>query len=133
MKKCETILFHKPLRLITSSHRAGFREFQVEATVPRTNDRVAIPHKRIVKYLAFYLDDLIRGNAHPDTQLIKARKSFQSYSRIFFNRMLTNRTKIILYTVLIRPIITYAAPVWWNTGNSVFEKIRIFERMDGKN
>ena len=30
--------------------------------------------------------------------------------------------------LLIRPIITYAAPIWWNSGAATIEKIRKFER-----
>lgn len=30
--------------------------------------------------------------------------------------------------LLIRPIITYAAPIWWNTNHTSMEKLRILER-----
>lgn len=38
------------------------------------------------------------------------------------------RAKVICYQLLIRPIITYAAPIWFNSSASLIERIRIFER-----
>lgn len=33
-----------------------------------------------------------------------------------------------MYLLLIRPIITYAAPIWWNTNHTMSEKLRVLER-----
>ncbi|OXU19415.1 hypothetical protein TSAR_016630 [Trichomalopsis sarcophagae] len=67
-------------------------------------------------------------NTHVITQLNKAKKAFKKYSRLFFSKTLNARCKVICYLLLIRPIITYAAPIWWNISASLMEKIRKFER-----
>ena len=35
---------------------------------------------------------------------------------------------VICYLLLVRPILTYAAPIWWNISASCMEKFRRFER-----
>ena len=48
--------------------------------------------------------------------------------RLFYNRYLNHRLKILAYMALIRPIITYGCPIWFNVSASTMEKIRVFER-----
>ena len=48
--------------------------------------------------------------------------------RLFYNRYLPNRLKILAYMALIRPIIAYGCPIWFNVSASTMEKIRVFER-----
>ncbi|KAK0074467.1 hypothetical protein PV326_012427 [Microctonus aethiopoides] len=74
------------------------------------------------------IDYLARNTSHLDNQLKKARNQFKMMGRLFHNRKITIRSKIICYMLLIRPIITYAAPIWWNTSATQMEKIRMFER-----
>ncbi|XP_015435706.1 PREDICTED: RNA-directed DNA polymerase from mobile element jockey-like [Dufourea novaeangliae] len=126
--KCETILFRKPLDNLSSKVKAGSREFQICTTIPSTINKENIPHKKVVKYLGIHIDYLLRGNKHIDIQINKAKIAFQSNCRIFYNKYLSNKTKVILYMLLVRPILTYAAPIWWNCNNTVVEKIRMFER-----
>ncbi|CAD6222104.1 GSCOCG00012995001-RA-CDS, partial [Cotesia congregata] len=65
---------------------------------------------------------------HPDIQLAKAKAAFKANNRIFYNKNLSRKTKIICYLLLVRPILTYAAPIWWNTSAAVIENYRVFER-----
>ena len=44
------------------------------------------------------------------------------------SRHLNSKVKILCYQTLIRPIITYGCPIWYNIPASLMEKIRIFER-----
>lgn len=126
--KCETILFKKPVRALSSKNKAGSAQFCIETTIPGSNIKQRIPHNKTVKYLGIHLDYLLRGNLHLANQICKARKALQANYSIFYNKYLSSRTKIILYMLLIRPIITYAAPIWWNTSQSMIEQIRTFER-----
>ncbi|KAK0086205.1 hypothetical protein PV325_003599 [Microctonus aethiopoides] len=48
--------------------------------------------------------------------------------RLFHNKIITSRAEVICYMLLIRPIISYATPIWWNTSAAQMEKIRMFER-----
>lgn len=91
-------------------------------------NRVAIPHKKVVRYLGVLVDYLLRGNLHLDAQLEKARRAFQVNCRMFHNIHLNARSKVILYMLLIRLILSYAAPIWWNSNHTMMEKMRAFER-----
>lgn len=63
-----------------------------------------------------------------NTQLIKARKAFFKYKSLFYSKHINQRVKILLYQSLVRPIITYGCPIWFNISPSYMEKIRKFER-----
>ena len=87
-----------------------------------------IEHNKSVKYVGFKMDYLLRLNKHINEQLIKAKKRFQSLSRLFYSKYLNKRSKIICYMLFIRPILTYATPCWHNTSASAMESLRLFER-----
>ncbi|XP_046835605.1 uncharacterized protein LOC124431579 [Vespa crabro] len=93
-----------------------------------TNELTEIPKKRIVKYLGVHIDHLLKLNKHYSVQLDKAKKAFKLNSRIFYSKNLTTKAKIICYGLLVRSILTYAVPILWNTGPTIIEKIRRFER-----
>ena len=46
--------------------------------------------------------------------------------RLFYNCYLHHRLKRLAYMALIRPIITYGCPIWFNVSASTMEKIRVF-------
>ncbi|OXU26695.1 hypothetical protein TSAR_016977 [Trichomalopsis sarcophagae] len=93
-----------------NNKRTDIKNFHINISID--NKQIQVDHKRTVRYLGVILDDLLRLNTHIRTQLEKAPP----------------RCKVICYLLLIRPIITYAAPIWWNVSASFMEKIRKFER-----
>ncbi|CAG5071970.1 Protein of unknown function, partial [Cotesia congregata] len=87
-----------------------------------------IPVKKTIKYLGVTLDHLLHLTKHHKSQLEKARNSIKSNARIFYNRNLSVKAKLICYQLLIRPLLTFAAPMLWNMGPSIMEKLRRLER-----
>ncbi|XP_076238648.1 uncharacterized protein LOC143181875 [Calliopsis andreniformis] len=53
--KCETILFRKPLYYINSIAKKGSSTFNISTTIPGTDTKVLIPHKKYVKYLGIHI------------------------------------------------------------------------------
>lgn len=126
--KCETILFHRPLRFINSNRRELIHNFKIKLNDPDNNIDHPIAHKKVVRYLGVQLDYLLRFNEHVTTQLAKAREAFNKLIRLFLNNNIQSSAKVIAYVLMVRPIITYAAPIWWNLSASTMEKLRAFER-----
>ncbi|XP_015121189.1 uncharacterized protein LOC107043975 [Diachasma alloeum] len=126
--KCETILIRRPYRLIGGSGRKGIKDFSISTHHLETREKIDIPTCQSVRYLGMILDCRIRCAIHPGTQLTKARNRCRSLERLFHNSHINKRAKVICYLILVRPLLTYAAPVWWNTGVAQMEKIRRFER-----
>lgn len=120
--KCESILFRPPVANLSSKNKKGWRDFKI-----KIQDKI-IPHKEIVKYLGVHLDHLMRFHKHIKIQLEKAKNALMANSNLFHSKYLNPKAKIICYMLLIRPIITYAAPVWFNTSASAMEKTRSLER-----
>ncbi|OXU29274.1 hypothetical protein TSAR_015149 [Trichomalopsis sarcophagae] len=75
-----------------------------------------------------HIDQLLRLHIHLDIQLVKARKAFRTLSKLFYKKYLEPKAKIICYCLLIRPILSYAGPLWYNQTASSLERIRVFER-----
>uniref|UniRef100_A0A6V7JHL7 Reverse transcriptase domain-containing protein n=1 Tax=Bracon brevicornis TaxID=1563983 RepID=A0A6V7JHL7_9HYME len=126
--KSEAILFRKPYRFLTSSRLKNIKTFKIQTFCPITRQPIDIPSKTTVKYLGMQLDNLLRCTTHIKNQLIKANNRFRSLSRLLHNNNITKRARLICYLILVRPLLTYAAPIWWNIGLRVMEKLRVFER-----
>ncbi|CAB0040078.1 unnamed protein product [Trichogramma brassicae] len=126
--KCELIIFHRPLNQIAAQKRTAIKNINI--TMKQNNIEHKIPRKKIVKYLGVHFDYLPSQNAqsyrHP---IEKSPNRIQSAIEPLFNKYLNHKAKIICYLLLIRPIITYASPIWWNCSASTMEKIRKFERV----
>ena len=72
--------------------------------------------------------DMLRLDTHPKIQLQKARKSFRTNCKLFREKYIDSKSKFIRYQLLIRPLITYASPCWFNTNALQMENMRTFER-----
>lgn len=124
--KCETIIFHKPLRFLGHKIREEIKTFQIAINSNGTTH--LIENKKAVKYLGVTLDHFLKFVPHIINQLNKAKTAFKTLSHLFFSKSLSHRVKVLCYMILIRPIITYASPIWWNMSASLAEKMRKFER-----
>ena len=126
--KCEIILFSKTQKNFSKNDIKNLREFKIEMIDVKKNTKDEIKLKKCVKYLGFEIDYLLRLNDQTDKQLTKAKNTFQALSKLFYSKHLNKKSKIICYMLFIRPLLTYAAPIWHNTSASVIEKLRVFER-----
>jgi hypothetical protein len=81
--------------------------------------REPIQWRKEVKYLGVTMDSRLTWGPHIDRVTTKARAGlFALYPLLNRQCSLTVGTKLKLYHQLIRPIITYAAPVWHSTADS---------------
>ena len=116
------------MKQLSRLNRTNINHFKIEANVPGSLQKTTIPPKKLIKYLGVHLDYLLRGNKHIDIQARKSQIAFRANTRFFFNKNLTRRTNVILYLLLVRPILSYAAPIWWNINVSAMETLRKLER-----
>ncbi|XP_076224455.1 uncharacterized protein LOC143174605 [Nomia melanderi] len=123
--KCESILFRPSCKSASYSIQKYHKNFEL---VGVERGEKPIINKTAVKYLGMLLDNRFLLNVHPLTQLGKAKKAFAANARIFHSRKLNTKVKIICYQALIRPIMTYGCEMWYNTGASLMERFRVFER-----
>lgn len=68
---------------------------------------------------------------HVNTQLTKAKRAKFHISKILKNKYIPRNVKCTMYKLFIRPILTYASPVWCmppSLSSHQMEKLRIFER-----
>ena len=125
--KCETILFRPRLSEANKDiNRHGKRS--VVKDVDRNHQHVNIEHKTSVKYLGINIDNFLTYTNHIRIQLHKAKYAFFMLERLFYNRFSHHKLNMLAYMALIRPIITYGCPIWFNVSASTMEKIRVFER-----
>lgn len=124
INKCEAILFRTPLSKATRNIRKNWKSFQI---IDR-NSREIIKQKLEVKYLGVSMDQYLYFHSHVNQQLQKSKNSFNKIRRLFFSKFLDQNVKITCYKTLIRPILLYGCPIWFNISPSYMERIRVLER-----
>ncbi|CAD7006334.1 unnamed protein product [Ceratitis capitata] len=88
-----------------------------------------IPVKEELKYLGVILQSKFNFKTHLDYVIKKAKNMFFSYiSLIKRAKDLKSVIKISIYKQIIRPILTYAFPIWFSISSAQMERLRIFER-----
>ncbi|CAG5106456.1 Similar to pol: RNA-directed DNA polymerase from mobile element jockey (Drosophila melanogaster), partial [Cotesia congregata] len=116
--KSEIIFFRRPCKQIKVSQYNRIKAAKITIT-DHLGLKTDIPVKKTVKYLGVTFDHLLHMTNHHKAQLEKAKKAIKINSRIFYNRNLSPKAKLICYQLLIRPLITYAAPILWNMNHTV--------------
>lgn len=87
-----------------------------------------IPWKRSVKYLGVYLDAKLNWTSHVDYSRTKTLKAYGALGAIMNRHSnLSTKTKIKIYSTLIRPCMTYAAPVWSSTCLTNYNKLQVLQ------
>ncbi|XP_076298340.1 uncharacterized protein LOC143217689 [Lasioglossum baleicum] len=128
VNKCETILFRPTLSKNSDANndvRTNAKLFHIQ---DNRDTNLKIPHKKVVRYLGVYSDFKLHFNEHVQIQIEKAQKAVAANKRIFYSKYLDKEVKLLCYKLLIRPILTYGIPIWYNISASTMEKIRLFER-----
>lgn len=89
---------------------------------------ISIPWKPSVKYLGVHLDKKLNWTYHVTQIRSKGIKALNALNPIFNRRCnLSPQTKLRFYTGLIRPCITYAAPVWSSTCKTNYSKLQVIQ------
>lgn len=141
--RIDTIVNH--LQKTTSNCLRFFNKWKIRANESKTeaiiftkrrpviNSNILVNNKAVewcsyVKYLGVILDTRLTFTKHIDTQCHKAIgalvKLFPLLNR---DSSLNIKNKILLYKTVIRPILTYAAPVWSNTCAANYKKLQVVQ------
>lgn len=79
-----------------------------------------------VKYLGVHMDTRLNFKAHIKNTITKAYSALKIVYPIMKNAT-TIKNKKLIYTAIIRPIITYAAPAWCNISNPTINKLQVYQ------
>lgn len=91
-------------------------------------DNTLLPQKDNVKYLGVTLDKRLRFGQHLQTVLHKAYQATRClYPLLNKNSTLSEHNKKLLYTVMLRPIIAYAAPVWMGVSTTALRPLQSYQ------
>lgn len=123
--KCETILMRTPLSRASRNVKRHWRSFRI---FPGADAAEPVEHKTRVRYLGVHIDQYLYLTDHLNIQLSKARNAFMLLKRLFFSKHMSADVKVICYKTLIRPLLTYGAPIWYNMSPTNMERLRVFER-----
>ncbi|GBN53287.1 RNA-directed DNA polymerase from mobile element jockey [Araneus ventricosus] len=87
-----------------------------------------IPWKNEVKYLGVILDRGLTFKSHIEHSREKFNNAFRcQYSLICRNSRLSLNNKLLIYLAYLRPILTYASPVWACTAKYHLNKLEVLE------
>lgn len=124
INKCESILFRPPVDKCNSNVRKCWKQFKIVSK----HSNMVIPPSERVKYLGIHLDKFLYFNDHINLQIEKTKKAFHFYKKMFGSNLLESRLKVIMYQTLVRPILSYGCPIWFNISPSYMERLRKCER-----
>lgn len=89
-----------------------------------------IEWKDEVVYLGLTMDSRLNWKSHMAKAHTKARKAVGAMKPIFNRRSpLLPRTKLLVYYSLIRPVLTYAIPVWGSISHSDHTKLQTLQNL----
>ncbi|GBO42316.1 RNA-directed DNA polymerase from mobile element jockey [Araneus ventricosus] len=81
----------------------------------------AIPWSQEAKYLGVILDKRLTWKTHINFIKQKFRDNARKlYSLIARNSSMTRENKVLIYTAILRPVLTYACPIWAYAAKSNF-------------
>ena len=96
-------------------------DYVLEPPLPQFQ-HTAIPWSPHIRYLGLVLDSKLVFTKHLHTVTCKATGAFlQLFPLLARDSTLTLHNKLTIYKLLIRPILTNAAPVWSNTSPSIID------------
>ena len=115
--KCEVIRFAKGR---TTKHQPNLQLFGT-----------TLPSVTQTKYLGVTLDSQLSWKFHIIKITSKANAALAKIrSLIRFNSDLKLHLKVLLYKSFIRPILTYASPIWFPFGTYSIRRLTVFQNKD---
>ena len=89
-----------------------------------------IQPEKVVMYLGLQLDTRLNLKHHIKTTVTKGNAAIRIlYPLLARNSANSDENKLIIYKQIIRPLITYEAPVWGHSSNYTMEPLKIFQNM----
>lgn len=80
-----------------------------------------------VRYLGLHIDADLKFTKHINQTITKAKVAMSMIHKVLRNKHIKTNIKILVYRLCIKPILTYAWPVWCNTSKSDIHKLQIIQ------
>ena len=110
--KCQATLFTRKLKIIPPKITLSNRE---------------LVWTRQTKYLGVTLDKNLSFRPHIKNINSKAVGRMKSIIPLLLHRAITEKSKLLIYTSIVRPIITYASPAWSTLPRTGYRKLQILQ------
>lgn len=82
---------------------------------------------KAAKYPGVTLDEKLTYREHIQTSIQKGYIALRYLYPLMISKNLTMQTKVVMYKMLIRPILIYAAPAWRGAAFTNLRKLQVFE------
>lgn len=119
--KCTAIVFRGKSKVVFPNFRAFHPVLKIGGDTIKLADKI--------RYLGVIFCERMEFIRHIDFTLDRAKKVYFAYQSVLsHNGGLSKKIKLLLYKQVIRPIISYAFPVWFVISSSQMERLRRWER-----
>lgn len=92
------------------------------------HNNIPVPIQTEIKYLGLVLNGKLGFQKHFNHSIKKSLIVSKKLNRVLYPTDLTRKVKLLLYKQLIRPVLTYASPIWNQVSSSQMERLRKIER-----
>lgn len=117
IEKTEAVLFRRP------AYKKKIPDIEIKL------GNYKIPIKKSVKYLGVTFTNLFKFNNHVNCTLNKSQIALSKLRVILSpHREASIEIKLLIYKQLIRPILFYAFPIWFNVSKGQINSLCVFER-----
>lgn len=97
-------------------------------TIPLLNGQHTIELTNSVNYLGITFDKMLLFADHIQTAINKTNKCFRAlYPMIAAGSHLSIPNKVLIYTAALRPIMSYACPVWSTAADTHLNKLKVMQ------
>lgn len=121
--KCEVLTIYGNANSIPRRTKRELKDLTIKI------NNTTLPNKKNMKYLGVILSHNFKHYEHIRNIIKKTTRAFHAVKGIMYNRQgLSIKTKSIIYKQLLRPILSYAFPIWSDISSAQMEKLRLLER-----
>lgn len=118
-------------KLKLNSNKTEAIMFTRKRSLPKRLVRInsfPIPWSKSVRYLGITLDNKLNWSCNANQLVIKGTKATCALRPILNRKSkISSQTKLRIYATLIRPCLTYAAPVWSSLADTNYNKLQVVQ------
>lgn len=104
------------------------KQQQEKPSIEILYENVIVQLEKSIKYLGVTLDEMLTFEEHINSVMDKAIVYFKKFSPLLESPTMSTKTKVLLYTSIIRPIMAHGSPICTRASPNLLNKLYILQQ-----